>query len=175
MARIKAKTASYQSRREFEYSIDKLATLQLEIESDTAAFNKYKAAEDKRFKTTLKRKKERLAEIFAACELYSEFHRCELLGEKQGGETKLTNYGFRKSPGIVKTLNSKWTFAKCLQSLKDAGETVCVKITEALNKNAVKDNLTPEEMAKHGLRLDFPEEFWAEAKRAQETPTQRVK
>jgi phage host-nuclease inhibitor protein Gam len=175
MARIKAKTAIYQSTQEFEASLDKLGALQLDIESFIANHNKVKADQDKRYKTDLKRKNERLSEMFSACELYVNFHRGELLGDKQGAETKLTNFGFRKSPGVIKTLNSKWTFGKALESLKSAGVTACVTIKESLNKNAVKDNLNEEEMAKHGLRLDFPEEFWAEAKRATETQEKRIK
>lgn len=174
MARIKATTTTYQSRSEFEYSLDKVGALQLELDKEIADFNAKKALEDKAFKEKVKRKKERLNELIVSCESYASHHREELLGEKQGAETKLTNYGYRRSPGAVKTLNKKWTLAKALQSLKDAGITACVKVTESLNKNAVKDHLTEEEMAQHGLRIEYAEEFWAEAKRAEETPEKRT-
>lgn len=174
MPRIKAKTTTFSTRRDFELAVDKAAVLQLKMEADVAEHNKRKAAEDKAFKSRLKADQARLCELVTNCESYAAHHREELLGEKQTGETKLAHFGYRKSPGIVKTLNSKWTLGKALEALKAAGKTACIKVTETLDKQAVKRHLTEPEMAAFGLRIDAPEEFGIEAKRAEETPEKKA-
>lgn len=174
MTRIKAKTTTFTSRRDFENAVDKAAALQLKLETDIAEFNQRKSAEDKAFKSRVKLANAKLNELVTQCESYAAHHRDELLGEKQTGETKLARFGYRQSPGIVKTLNSKWTLGKAVQALKDAGKMACVKVTESLDKQAVKRQLSEPEMAEFGLRIDAPEEFGIEAKRAEETPAKKA-
>ena len=174
MTRIKAKTTTFQNRRDFEAAVDKAAALQLKLEADIAEHNQRKAAEDKAFKTRVKTAQAKLNEIVTQCESYAAHNREELLGEKQTAETKLAFFGYRKSPGIVKTLNSKWTLGKAVAALKEAGKLACVKVTESLDKQAVKSQLSEPEMARFGLRIDAPEEFGIEAKRAEETPAKKA-
>jgi len=174
MPRIKAKTTTFQTRRDFETAVDKAAALQLKLDEEIATFNREKAAQDKAFKARVKAAQAKLNELVSQCESYAAHHREELLGEKQTSETKLAFFGYRKSPGIVKTLNSKWTLGKALEALKSAGQIACIKVTETLDKQAVKRHLTEEEMARFGLRLDAPEEFGIEAKRAEELPEKKT-
>ena len=174
MTRIKAKTTTFQSRSEFEAAIDKVASLQLKLDTDIAEFNEEKSKQDKAFKARVKTANSKINELVVSCESYAAHHRDEILGDKQTAETKLAFFGYRKSPGIVKTLNSKWTFGKALEALKRAGKTACVKVSETLDKNAVKTQIPEAEMAAFGLRLDFPEEFGIEAKRAEETPAKKA-
>ncbi len=174
MTRIKTKTTTFQSVQEFELAVDKIASLQLKLESQIADFNEKKSTEDKAFKARVKTTKSKINELLVSCESYAAHHRESILGDKQTGETKLAFYGYRKSPGIVKTLNSKWTFAKALETLKKAGKTCCIKVSETLDKNAVKTQIPETEMAAFGLRIDFPEDFGIEAKRAEETPSKKA-
>lgn len=174
MTRIKAKTTTFSCRRDFEAAVDKAATLQLKLEADIAEFNQRKAAEDKAFKSRVKLANAKLNEVVTQCESYAAHHREELLGDLQTGETKLARFGYRKSPGIIKTLNSKWTLGKAVEALKAAGKLACVKVTETLDKQAVKSQLSEPEMAEFGLRIDAPEEFGIEAKRAEETPAKKA-
>ena len=174
MTKIKASNTTFQTRAEFEQAVDKVATLQLKMEADIAAHNEEKAKQDKAFKARLKSAQAKLNELVVSCESYASHHRQELLGEKQTGETKLASFGYSRSPGIVKTLNSKWTIGKALEALKAAGKSACIKVTETLDKQAVKRVLSEPEMAAFGLRIDAPEEFGIEAKRAQETPEKKA-
>ena len=174
MPRIKAKTTTFSTRRDFEEAVDKAAAIQLKLDHDIAEFNQRKAAEDKAFKARVKAAQAKLNEIVANCESYAAHHREELLGERQTAETKLAFFGYRKSPGIVKTLNSKWTLGKALEALKAAGKNACIKVTETLDKQAVKRHLSECEMAQFGLRIDAPEEFGIEPKRAEETPAKKA-
>lgn len=174
-SRIKASTATaLKNRPDFETCIDEIAALQLEIDADVAAHNEARAKADDTFKAELKAKQERLMQKVAAAEMFAGFHRDELLGDKQSGETKHGFFGFRKSPGILKPLNTKWTLAKAMQALKDAGKTACVKVTEALDKQAVKREIPEADLPQFGLRMDYPEEFWIEAKRAEEPTAKRL-
>ena len=174
MSRIKASTTTYTSRNEFEIAIDKAAALQLKLEADIAAHNKDKAAQDKAFKARVKSAQAKINEIVVSAEAYAEHHRDQLLGEKQTAETKLAFFGFRRSPGVVKTLNSKWTFAKSIEALKAAGKTACIKVTESLNKDRTKSEIPEAELPKFGLRIDYPEEFGITPKRAEETPDKKI-
>ncbi len=118
MSRIKSKTTTFPNRREFENAVDKVAALQLKLDADIADFNREKAHQDKAFKARVKAANAKINELVVSCESYAANHRAELLGDRQTAETKLAFFGFRKSPGIVKTLNSKWTLGKAVQALK---------------------------------------------------------
>lgn len=174
MPRVKASNSTLPSRAAFEKTVDEIAELQLKIEADTAVHNEDRAAADKAFKAQLKRDKERLSNKLAAAELYAGQHRAELLGPRQTAETRLTSFGYRKSPGILKTLNSKWTFARALEALKEAGQTACIKVTESLDKQRVRREIPEADLASYGLRLDYPEEFWIEPKRAETAGEKRL-
>jgi phage host-nuclease inhibitor protein Gam len=174
-ARIKSSNiTALPNRSAFEQCVDDIAQLQLEIDADIAAHNEAAAKAAENFKTELKAKQERLIQKLAAAEMYAGFHREELLGTKQSAETRHGLFGFRKSPGILKVLNTKWTMAKAMEALKAAGKTACVKIAESLDKQAVKRDIPEAELATYGLRMDYPEEFWIEAKRAEEPAAKRL-
>jgi phage host-nuclease inhibitor protein Gam len=174
-SRIKSSNAAtLKNRPEFETCIDEIAALQLEIDADVAAHNEAQAKANDTFKAELKAKQERLMQKVSAAEMFANFHRDELLGDKQTGETKHGLFGYRKSPGVLKPLNTKWTMAKAMQALKDAGKTACIKVVETLDKQAVKREIPEAELTRYGLRMDYPEEFWIEAKRAEEPIAKRL-
>ncbi len=174
-ARIKSTTvAPLGSRAAFEKVVDDIATLQLEIDADVAVHNEAKARSEKAFKDTLKSKQERLLQKLASVEMFAAHHRTEILGDKQTAETKLALFGYRRSPGVLKLLNTRWTFGKAMQALKDAGKTACVKIREELDKQAVKRDIPEAELPTYGLRMDYPEEFWIEPKRAEQPAEKRI-
>jgi hypothetical protein len=174
MTRIKSSTAVLTSKSTFENTVDEIAKLQLKIDADTAVYNEEKSDADTKFKTQLKRDRERLAQKLAAAEMFAAHHREELLGARQSSQTRFSLFGFRKSPGVLKTLNSKWTFKKALDALKDAGKEACVKVTESLDKQAVKKEIPESELAAYGLRMEHPEEFWIEPIRAEEAAKKRI-
>jgi len=174
MPRIKSKTTTFSSKLEFERALDTAALKQLKLEKIIADYNAEKASQDKAHKARVQTLRATINEALVACESYAAHNREELLGDRQTGETKLASFGFRKSPGIVKTLNAKWTFTKALAALKSAGKSACVKVTETLDKQAVKREIPEAELPQFGLRLDYPEDFWAEAKKVTETPANRL-
>ena len=113
--RIKASNTIFTSKSEFEIAIDKVAALQLKLEREIAEYNLQKATTDKAFKAKVKSTNAKINELVIGCESYVAHHREALLGEKQTAETKLAFFGYRKSPGVIKTLNSKWTLGKALE------------------------------------------------------------
>lgn len=174
MPRIKTSTATFKTETQFKNCVDEIAALQLEIDSEVADYNEQKALADKKFKADIQRKKERLNQKLATAEMYATHHRTELLGDKQTSETRLADFGFRKSPGIIKQLNRKWPVGATIQALKDAGITACIKITERLDKQAVKTQIPEADQPKYGLRTEYPEDFWIEAKKAVEPTDKRL-
>lgn len=175
MTRIKSSNiAALPTVSAFENCVDEIALLQLEINADIAAHNEARAKADGEFKAELKAKSERLAQKLAAAEMFAGFNRGTVLGDKQSSETKHGLFGFRKSPGSLKALNSKWSVAKTIEALKEAGKTACLKITTTLDKNAVKREIPEADLPKYGLRMEFLEEFWIEAKRSEEGTEKRL-
>ena len=172
--RIKASNTIYTTRNEFEQAIDQAASMQLKIEREVAEYNEQKSLTDKAFKTKIKKAQAKINELVIGCESYAAHNRETILGDKQTAETKLAYFGYRKSPGVIKTLNSRWTLGKALEALKSAGQTACIKVTESINKQAVKSQIPEPEMAQYGLRVDYPEEFGIEPKRAEETPEKKL-
>lgn len=174
MTRIKTSTATFTSETQFKNCVDEIAALQLEIDAEVAEYNEQKALADKKFKAAIQRKKERLNQKLATAEMYATHNRTELLGEKQTSETRLADFGFRKSPGVIKQLNRKWSVGASIEALKAAGKTVCIKVTERLDKQAVKSQIPEADQAKYGLRTEYPEDFWIEAKKAAEPTEKRL-
>lgn len=172
--RIKSANTGLADRAAFEKTVDEIAVLQLKIEADTALYNEAKAEQDKSFKAQLKRDQAKLHQKVVAAEMFAKHNRQELLGERQTAETKFSLFGYRRSPGVLKTLNSKWTFGKALQSLKAAGQTACIKVSESLNKPAIKTQIPEADLPKYGLRMEYNEDFWIEPKRAETTPEKRI-
>ena len=175
MPRIKSSSAVLPDTAAFEIALDKIASQQLELEKTIADHNAQKATQDKAHKTKIKRLNDDINTRFAQCESFSAHHRDLVLSGKQSSQTKLALFGYRKSPGILKTLNSKFTFTKALGLLKEAGKLTCIKVTETLDKQAVRRDIPESELPSYGLRLDAPEEFWVEPKKATQTPNQRLK
>lgn len=174
MSRIKPSQTAFSTRSEFESAINTAAEKQLKLDADIAAYNAAKSAEDLAFKNRVKKVKVEIDAIVSAAKNYTDHHRETLLGDRQTAESTKAFFGYRKSPGVIKTLNSKWTFARALEALKSAGQTACVKVSETLNKQAVKAQIPEADLPKYGLRLDFPEEFYIEPKRAEETPAKKT-
>jgi len=169
MSRTKAKIAGIKNRAEFETALNEAAQQQLEIEKNAAAYNARKAEQEKAHKAAHKERQHQLAAKLIVIEAYAEAHREELFGDKQSSETALADFGFRKSPGKLVKLNSKWSAAKTIATLKAAGLTVCLKITESLDKAALKKNVPEDELPRYGLRMEYGEEFWIEPKKVLKT------
>ena len=174
MPRIKTTTHTYQSLAEFEKAVDDIAKKQLKLDQKIADFNAKKAAEDKAHKAAVKKAQAEINETLVSCESYVAHNREEILGARQSGETALADFGFRKSPGIIKTLNTKFTFTKAKDLLKAAGKLACIKVTETLDKQAVSREIPEAELPKYGLRKEYPEEFWFEPKRAIDPQPKRL-
>lgn len=175
MPRIKSTTANPLNKiSDFEKCVDEIATLQLKIDADVAVYNEEKALAETQFKAQLKRDQERLTQKLSIAEMFAAHHRDQLLSDKQTGETKFSFFGYRKSPGIIKTLNSKCTIGSAIQALKDAGKKACIKVTETLDKQAVKREIPEAELPKYGLRMEHSEQFWIEPKRAEKPSEKRI-
>ena len=173
MSRIKATNTTFNTELQFINCIDECAKIQLEIDTQVAEHNEQKALEEKQFKASIQRKKERLSQKLAVCEMYAAHNREELLGDKQSADTRLADYGYRKSPGVIKQLNRKWTVGASLEALKSAGKTACIVVKESIDKNAVKTQIPEDEQAKYGLRTEYNESFWIEPKRSIEPAPKR--
>lgn len=175
MTRIKKSTTqAITSKAEFEACVDTLSKLQLEHEKMVADYNAQKAAQDKAHKAKVKSDTAKMQDLIARCEAYADHHREELLGDRQTGKAKLGKYGYRKSPGVLTKLNSKWTVAKTIAALKSAGKLACVKVTESLNKAAIKNEIPEPDLPQFGLRMEYGEEFWVEAIRVTDAPEKRL-
>lgn len=151
--------------KDFAEAMDSFGQGLLKLAAQTAAYNEQKAAADKRFKNLMKLKAAKLKVLQKTCEIYATEHKDRLLGEKKSADTRVTEWGFRKSPGVVKCINRKWTLEKSLAALIEAGKDSCIEVKKSLDKDGVKKHLTAEERLTFGLKVEYPELFWVEPKK----------
>tara|TARA_R110000772_G_scaffold118918_3_gene224814 strand:+ start:413 stop:949 length:537 start_codon:yes stop_codon:yes gene_type:complete len=174
MPRLKSSSLSFDTPAAFERAVDTLAIKQLKLEKTIATYNAEKQTADKAHKALVNKLRAELNEIVVNCEAYAIENRDELLGNRQTASTKLAQFGFRKIPGVIKTLNRKFTFASCLELLIKGGKDACVKTVQALDKNAVKREIPEADLPQYGLRMEHNEDFWVEAIRTTDTPAKRL-
>jgi phage host-nuclease inhibitor protein Gam len=173
MARIKS---TIKSLKHFEELVDDVAKNQIELERLLAEQEDELQKVRDEYESMISTTKNAIKSDFALAQSYAEHHREELLpGGKKTSATAQARFGFRLSPGTLKQLNRQWTVAKSIEALEDSDRFNLITVKKSLNKDEIKEQIKDdEELAKFGLRLDAPDEFWIEAKR-DETAEKRLK
>jgi hypothetical protein len=109
-------------------------------------------------------------------EKFAAEHRDELLPDKRKtAETTLAFFGFRTGNPTLVLLNRKWTWKKVVEFLK--GQTLWQKflaIKVGVDKDAMKSQLTPEQLATCGCRIEQNETFFVDPKRDPADPQRLI-
>jgi len=161
--RIKA--TSFALRAEFDQALDTIAELQVSIRKHEAL----RDAAIQQVRDTHEPKIQSLTEqargLVVLAEKYAETHRGELFaGNLKSAETPLSIFGFRVGNPTLKLLNKKWSWEGVLDAVKRRFPGRFVRTTEAVEKDSLKAQLTDEQLAEVGCRIDQAETFFVEAK-----------
>lgn len=161
--RIKA--TSFAHRAEFDSALDEIAGLQVDLRAlEAMRDNELQAVRDM-FARDLEKISSKLKALIVLADKYAETHRDELFPTKlKSSETALANYGFRIGNPTLCLLNRKWNWEGVLNAVKAAFKGQYVRTTEAVDKDALKRDLSPEQLATVGCRIDQAETFYVEAK-----------
>lgn len=158
MARLKP--SSFLTRAEFLAAIDDIVRLQTKLRRVTAVRDDEIQRVQTRHQTEIDGLTGDLELLLAKAERYADEHRGEIFpGKLKTAATELAEYGFRQSPPALKTLNRKWTWEAVLTAVKEQFGKRFVRTEEALQKDALKAQLTAEQLAAVGLRIEQPETF----------------
>lgn len=174
-SRLKASKASLRSKAEFTDTVNTIAALQLEIEEAEATLNKELAQLQEAAKENIAALKTDRDAKLAAATAYAEEHRDALFpGVEKTAASALASYGFRLSPPSLKALSGAWPTARTIEALQAADKTEYLTIKTALNKEALKTDLTDAQLAEYGLRRVQADEFWISPIRAAEPAEARL-
>lgn len=166
------KASSFATRAEFDSALDEIAGLQVDLRAiEAERDNELQAVRDM-FARDLEKISGKLKALIVLADKYAETHREELFPTKlKSAETALANYGFRIGNPTLCLLNRKWSWEGVLNAVKAAFRGQYVRTTEAVDKDALKRELSPEQLATIGCRIDQAETFYVEAK---EQPTKQA-
>ena len=161
--RIKA--TSFSNRAEFDDALDQIAQIQVAIRKAEAERDRAIQQVRDTFEPKIQGFSERVRGLALLAEKFAESHRGELLPpDRKSGETALAVYGFRTGNPTLKLLSKRWNWEGVLEAVKRHFPGRFVRTTEAVEKDSLKAQLTDEQLATVGLRVDQAETFYVEAK-----------
>ncbi len=108
---------------------------------------------------------DQIAELLQAAETFADQNRELLFGtDKKSAETALCDYGFRKGNPTLKLINSKWKWERVVTTLQAKKMQRFIRMKPEPDKDAMKTDLTTEQLKALGCEIDQKETFWAEPK-----------
>ena len=118
-----------------------------------------------RYEPVTKTLGDRLSAAVLRAEKYATIHRETLFGKTKSASTALTLFGFRLGQPTLKLLNSKWKWETVIAALKANKLDQFVVVKETPDKDGMKANLSDDQLALVGTRIDQTESFFVEPKR----------
>jgi phage host-nuclease inhibitor protein Gam len=163
--KLRIKAPSLKTRLDFEHAVDELARTTVELRKAQARRDTRLQDIRDEYEPACRALSEQIDGLSLAAEKYAEEHRDELMpGKVKSAETPLALYGFRLGQPTLKTLSKAWTWDRVLEELAARDLTRYIRTTRAPDKDAMKQHLTPEQLAGVGCRIDQTETFFVEAK-----------
>lgn len=154
------KSTTFATRSEFLAAIDQIARTQTALRTVTARRDKAIQSVQEQYQGAIEEHEAEQQRLLAAADAYAQTHRDELFtGAEKTAETELATYGFRLHPPALKPLNRKWSAASILDAVKRAFGTRYVATEEKIQKELLKADLSEEQLATVGLRLEQTETF----------------
>lgn len=163
--RIKSNEMSIATRSEFEAEIDSICRRQLELEARVVARDAAIAKVRDRHDPEIEAIKAEIEAGVLRCERFAATHRESLFGKVKSAATALADYGFRLGNPTLALLNRKWTWSEVLLALRNRDWERFIVIKESPDKEAMKSQLTDEQLAAVGTRIVQGESFYIEPKR----------
>lgn len=165
--RIKATT--YATREQFDAAIDLIALIQVDIRKKEAERDRAIQKVREIFEPKIGELTERANSLAVTAEKYAEEHRNEILPSgRKSAETALATFGWRTGNPTLVLANKKWTWSAVLAAVKELFPGRFVRVTEEVDKEAMKTQLGADQLPLVGVKISQKEPFFVEAK---EQPT----
>ena len=159
------KASSFSTIAEFTDAVDRIAELQVKLRSAEARRDAEIQTVRDRHEPSVEKIGGELQSLLVLAEKFAETRRAELFPTvKKSADTALACFGFRIGNPTLKLLNRKWSWESVLEAVKRSFPGQFVRLSEAVDKDALKVQLTDEQRAEVGCRIDQVETFFVEAK-----------
>jgi len=112
---------------------------------------------------------DRISSAVLRAEKFATVNRESLFGKLKSASTALTLYGFRLGQPTLKLLNKKWSWETVIAALKANDLAQFVVTKETPDKDGMKAQLSDEQLACVGTRIDQVESFFVEPKREEKS------
>jgi phage host-nuclease inhibitor protein Gam len=163
--RIKANTASIETRAQFDCMVDEICKLQIDRELAVAARDEAMQSIMEKYNPEINAFGETIASKIVLCEKYATVHRDALYTHGlKSTDSSLGMHGFRTGNPTLALLNAKWKWSDVLKALKDKAWSHLIRTKEEPDKDALKQ-LDDTDLASVGCRIKQDEAFYIEPKR----------
>lgn len=146
---------------DFTESLDRIATLGVELDAKQAAKEKEIQEVTLRHDPKITEIIKEMEELTEACELYASPRRKELFGKQKSAQSSLTTYGYRLGQPSLKTL-AGWTWDKVLALLEKSRRRAYIQTKKSVNKEAIRLHVSVKRLGKIGLKIEQKETFFVE-------------
>lgn len=165
MPRLKASSATFTHRAEFDAAIDSIATLQVRLRILEGKRDKALQHVRDDYGPAIDSVTDELKTLVVLAEKFAETHRDEVCPPgRKSNESALAVFGFRLGNPTLKPLNKRWTWASVLDAVRAKFKGRFVRTKEELDKEALKAQLDDAQLATVGCRIEQREDFFVEAK-----------
>ncbi len=151
---------------DYEECLDAIADLTVKRDKAQAKLDKAILAARDEHGAAVEELNNQIAAKLAQAEQFATRNRETLLsGDTKSGETGKARWGWRLGNPTLVLLSRKITWAKVCEKIKELGKTAYLKIADPKpDKDKLKAELSDEELATLGLRIEQTEAFWVEPK-----------
>jgi len=170
---IKSKTKFplFRTDGDFFSAVDEVAQLAICLDKLKA----HEAAEIQkvrdRHKEDMLTRNSQIKGLLIQCEAYAEAHRPRLLlAGKKSSETAQAFFGWRQSSKLK--VMAKKTWDDVLATIKERNWMGYIRTKEEVNKDAIRADFTPEQIAAAGCYLETTDDFYIEPKDKTQTAEQ---
>lgn len=162
--RIKS-TASISTLQEFQDLVDETCRLQLKRERLTVARDEALQRVRSDHDGDIEDLTARIRANVVLAEKFATTHRDSLFGKLKSAATSLATFGFRVDNPSLALLNRKWNWAAVVDAIVERNWTHLLLIKTSPDKDAIKQQLSDQERAAIGTRIDQGETFFIDPKR----------
>lgn len=166
MTKLTTKQIGIGSDTEYDTTLDQIAELTVKRDKLQAKLDKAILDARSEFGDEISNITDRIAAKMAQAETYAVRNRSLLLtGDCKSSETGKAKWGFRMGLPTLVPLSKKFTWKVIVSKITKAGKTHLLKTADPKpDKDRIKADLSDEELAVLGMRVEQTESYWVEPK-----------
>ena len=166
MAKTTTKSVGLICESEFYNTLDDIAVLTVKRDKAQAKLNKALLDARESYSPDVEEMDNQIKAKMAMAESFALRNRGTLLPkDAKSADSPKAKFGFRLGNPTLVLLSRKFTWGGVCDKLKALGKTMYLKLSDPKpDKDKIKADMTDEELASLGLRIEQTESFWVEPK-----------